>query len=428
MAQVVFVILKVQKNMKKYDVAISFSTADILFAKEIFKRLQSKKVKVYYYIHKPEETLGTNLKEKLSEIYSNATLVVVVHSENYLTDYTEIELQAALSGHSKKEGIIPVKLDKKALPISLEGRTYWELKQGSDELVEVILKKLKKPEVKKIQLLLMVSSIVTLALGYITLQLGFNDFTRPTDALFIFLAGLPIIWFLVFKMLPDRIKSYRLKKLKGDNLLQSPIERNLEQTSSLIKIATIFLTILVTIYSTYYRNEIVDKYNEYLNFDASLNIQFEKQSKIFKDLSSKITKAATKVLPTDIEHSKKIKTEVTILGDSIKTINSELNLLLSNQSLSIVDSISNNYIAKLTQCDRILDKYINYQISELAKDKQYLGYDSWLENRLTISKTLMNYNSFFTTAILELDEAFQAIKKESALNAEKIRSRWKGVI
>ncbi len=414
--------------MKTFDVAISFSTDDYLYAKEVYTRLENRNLKVYHYIHKQEETLGTELKSKLQTIYSNSTIVVIIHSENYLTEYTKIELDAALTGNSSKEGIIPVKLDESPLPNAIDKRTFWNYNLGSDPLVELILKRLKKSSSSEFRTLLLVPLISAVSILYLTIQLGFSKFNRLLDIILVGLSLSPILWFLIYNVFPDQIKKYRLSKLKGDNLLQSPIERVIDRSRNTLRTLAFSVTVLMIITATFQREKILFSHNEFVNFNSSISTEFENQTKLLKDIATKVSAASMKVLPSDLDLSIRLDKEIGSLSDSLKQSNNAILELIKAQNLNIPDSISIKYIDNIAQCDRIIEKYILYQLNELTKDKSYLGFDSWLRNRGRVSKILINYNSLFAKNILLLDESFIQLRESIIEKNIELRKKWQGVI
>ena len=125
-----------------YDVALSFSTPDTSIAEQLYDVLHERGIETYYYIHRPGDTLGADLKKALRRIYGAVHQVVIIHSRHYETPYTTVELAAALTGAAGDEGIFPLLLDNHPLPHALQGHTYWKIEQGLELLVALIAKQL----------------------------------------------------------------------------------------------------------------------------------------------------------------------------------------------------------------------------------------------------------------------------------------------
>lgn len=122
----------------EYDVAISFATTDEQIAIQVYNKLSRRGLSTYYYIEQPGENLGEDLVESLRRIYSNTSIVVVIHSRNYRTPYTEIELESALSGVASRNGIVSVLLDESPLPEGLQNRVFWKSYEGVDQVVDLV--------------------------------------------------------------------------------------------------------------------------------------------------------------------------------------------------------------------------------------------------------------------------------------------------
>lgn len=89
----------VNRRKYKYDIAISFAEEDrniALAVRSAFKLEELKKIRVYYYADKPEETWGYKLKERLPKIYRDeARYSLLILSEKYPhKKYCRIELEA----------------------------------------------------------------------------------------------------------------------------------------------------------------------------------------------------------------------------------------------------------------------------------------------------------------------------------------------
>lgn len=411
-----------------FDVSISFATPDQPIAEEIHNRLKSKGVKSYYYLHSPEETLGNDLRIKLEELYSQSNIVLVINSKDYLTPYTKIELDAALNGISQESGIIPVKVDDYPFPNELEGRTYWDLESGTDALIDSILKMLKKRSLKNPAALLGALLFSTALVIYLILGLGFNDFNRSLDILVLCGSLLPILWFVIFRLVPLLLMRRKIKRLKGDNLLQSPPLRALEFLETYLRNIVVLGIVALLIFSTYQRNKIIRMENELINFSSNFHNLSMDQNAILKDISNTITKASTRILPSDLGESINDSVEYQSLVDSLVLINLEIKGVLEAQQINLNDSLIYDYFKGITQNKRILDSYIGHQISELSKDKSNLGYNSWLERRKQLTQTLISYNKLFTENIFELERNSPPIQLDTEKLLSRHRNRWKGVI
>ena len=103
-----------------YDVALSFSGEDRTYVSQVASQLRLNGVRVFYDEYEKANLWGKELIEYLEDIYKNrSNYVMIFASKSYLTrEWTNHERKSALNRafKSKKEYILPVKLDDTILP------------------------------------------------------------------------------------------------------------------------------------------------------------------------------------------------------------------------------------------------------------------------------------------------------------------------
>jgi ActR/RegA family two-component response regulator len=131
-----------------FDVGLSFAGADRNLAKVIADALLEHGLSVFYDDYHKSLLWGKNLDMYLPYIYSECCrLCVVLVSRAYLeSEWTNTELQAALERARIQRGaeyILPVQLEKVALPGLSSGVAYVGSSTTTDEICEAILGKLR---------------------------------------------------------------------------------------------------------------------------------------------------------------------------------------------------------------------------------------------------------------------------------------------
>lgn len=130
----------------QYDVAVSFS-GDIRDIVDEFSHVAEKKgLNVFYDSDKQAQLWGTDLRKKLSEVYSNEALYMVVFlSEAYPErDWTNFELAIGKSASDKRtsEYLLPIRVDDVNIVGISPTVGYLDIrKQTIEEIVEILVRK-----------------------------------------------------------------------------------------------------------------------------------------------------------------------------------------------------------------------------------------------------------------------------------------------
>jgi hypothetical protein len=122
----------------KYDVCISFAGADRSIAEAIATTLATQELprRVFYDEFERSRLWGSDLFERLVDIYSNESLFcVVLFSNDYRRKaWTQYELRAALTRTlSAGPGyVLPVAIDAGAIPEPFQSVAHWAFKRGDE--------------------------------------------------------------------------------------------------------------------------------------------------------------------------------------------------------------------------------------------------------------------------------------------------------
>jgi hypothetical protein len=135
------------RHRYQYDVALSFAGEDRSYAERLANYLSVQGVRVFYDDFEKASLWGKNLYEHLYEIYSNKSrYCIMLISEAYVnkmwTVHERRSAQERALQSREQEYILPVRLDKVALPGMPSTVAYLDGKYGPEEVSRVFLRKL----------------------------------------------------------------------------------------------------------------------------------------------------------------------------------------------------------------------------------------------------------------------------------------------
>jgi len=135
-------------NHYEYDIAVSFAGEDRKIVEKYCNQLSFHGLKVFYDEFKKADLWGTNLYDKLDEIYRTKALACVIFISKYyaVKVWTNHERQSAQARAilENKEYILPVKIDDTEIPGIPHTIGYIDLRKTSiSELTDITIKKVK---------------------------------------------------------------------------------------------------------------------------------------------------------------------------------------------------------------------------------------------------------------------------------------------
>lgn len=413
---------------RRYDVAISFGTSDVEIATEIARRLRSRGVSVYVYVHTPEETLGRDLVQTLRRVYGSATLVVALISQAYDTEYTRIELEAARAGEAGPAGIVPVRVDESPLPEALEGVTWWSLGEGTDGLIDTLLRTLRRASMTTPWLLL-AALATSAALGaYVLGILGFRKPGRWPDAAFHFALLAPLAWVGIVRVIPHLVQRSRARRLRGAVLLQTPLLRTIEFSSPYLAALAVVVCVIAGSYATVVARDVRTVYATRAAALVSLNSRWTEFHGAVVAADNLAAKAATAFLPVDRARSEDVAAAFESKLDEIKDLEAEMRGSLSNSEELAGEELSTLLESSQTIV-RVLERSIGYQVEQLARPPTTgLSTDSDLRGRKLKADMIINYGTLLHETMNEADEAYTALKKAIGEQQSNLSHRWAGVV
>ncbi|MEU7479828.1 PQQ-binding-like beta-propeller repeat protein [Lentzea sp. NPDC042327] len=127
---------------EQYDFALSFAGPDRVFARGLAEALKADGHRVFFDEYHQAELWGTNLFEKLLDVYGKRSrYVVVVVSRHYLDSvWTRWELRSALETvlQGRDDAVLPLRLDDTELP-GLPRSTAWiDVREDGETDVELL--------------------------------------------------------------------------------------------------------------------------------------------------------------------------------------------------------------------------------------------------------------------------------------------------
>jgi len=131
-----------------FDVAISFAGTEREYAEKLAKIIKGAGFSVFYDEFYPEYLWGKNLIDIFDEIFRKRARYCVIfvskeYKERVWTNYERRSAQARAVNEKGKEYILPVKVDDTELDGMPPTVGYITLKEGIDEIGELLIKKLK---------------------------------------------------------------------------------------------------------------------------------------------------------------------------------------------------------------------------------------------------------------------------------------------
>lgn len=413
---------------ERYDVAISFGSADIKVAEEIRQRLRRRGVSVYLYVHTPEETLGADLVATLRFVYSTATLVVSIVSAHYNTEHTRVELEAALSGEAANGGVIPVRVDDAPLPEPLQRSAWWSIAQGTDGLINALLAKLRRRPLTTPWVLMACLALSAVLGVYVLGVLGFRSLRRWPDAAFHIAIVAPLAWVGFTRTLPHLIGRRRARRLRGTVLLQTPLLRAIEFSSSYLIAAVFVIGVVASAYATVVARDVRTAYAMRSIALATLESRWTDLHGMVVTLDGIAARAATAFLPNDREKSAELSAIFQTKLDQAKTLGSTL-----HDSLSDSTELASDDLGVLLECSqtilRVLDRYIGHQVIELARPPTNgQSADSDLVGRKAKADLIISYGVLLHSTLKSADDAYAALRVSLEKHQSSWSRRWAGVV
>lgn len=143
------VIIPQRSHSYSYDIAVSFANEDRRIVESYCRILSSRGLKVFYDMFEQTNLWGTNLYDKLDEVYRTKALFCVLFiSQHYaIKVWTNHERKSAQARALKenREYVLPVRLDDTEIPGILPTTVCQDLRKVSiEELAEITIKKVSK--------------------------------------------------------------------------------------------------------------------------------------------------------------------------------------------------------------------------------------------------------------------------------------------
>jgi hypothetical protein len=135
-ATTVFIFARLRAISSAPTVFISYTSHDKEFAMKVAQVLESIPVKVLIDEH--ELNVGDNVKQKVSILIENADYFVFVISKN--TIKSEWARKELLDAMKKKKKILPLLLDKEAIPKELEDIVYADFTESFEKGIQQLRK------------------------------------------------------------------------------------------------------------------------------------------------------------------------------------------------------------------------------------------------------------------------------------------------
>ncbi len=118
---------------RKYDVALSYSSAQGSYVKRVATGLKAAGLRIFYDVDQQVELLGKFLPETLTQVYNEeSALVVLFVSAGYAeSNWTNLERRAALDRavRERREYLLPARFDDTRLPGLLDSLVYLDLRR-----------------------------------------------------------------------------------------------------------------------------------------------------------------------------------------------------------------------------------------------------------------------------------------------------------
>lgn len=143
------VIIPQPSHSCSYDIAVSFAGEDRRIVESYCRILSSRGLEVFYYPFEEVDLWGTNLYDKLAEVYRTKALFCVLFiSQHYaMKVWTNHERKSAQARaiEENREYVLPVRLDDTEIPGILPTTVYQDLRKISiEELAKITIKKVSK--------------------------------------------------------------------------------------------------------------------------------------------------------------------------------------------------------------------------------------------------------------------------------------------
>ncbi len=131
----------------RWDVALSFASAQRDYVEQVARTLQARGVRCFYDADEQIDLWGKYLAEELPAIYGEqaAAVVVFVSAEYAVRDWTRLERRVALDRavRERREYVLPARFDDTPLPGLLSGMAWVDLRGRSpQEFAAMIARKL----------------------------------------------------------------------------------------------------------------------------------------------------------------------------------------------------------------------------------------------------------------------------------------------
>ena len=406
------------------DVAISTASQDVELAGHIAAMLKRRGLRVYFYVHDIEQTLGFDLKTRLREIYGTASMVIAICSKAYDTEYTRLEQEAAFAGRAGVRGLIPVKVDSAAIPPVYQDLTYWDLQEGTTGLVHAISRRFKKQSLST-PAWLMLATLITIGFySFFLNRLGFNQPSRMPDLLFFIAGGMPAIWVLLFRLGPPTIN--RLRSRRKPPLQQVVLERHLDTLGPYFAWLFGMTLILFGGYGYQRSRDLKVEANSLETLSRDLTLSFEEY---YRDFALITTLAARSNLENDTSVAQQITIEFEEAVDRFSLTGARLRRRSENAALLSASESTKKFLEKTVALERIADRNIGYQIRELARTSDsFPSQEMQRRNRALKKKMLADWNGHFFNEMMDCQEKFRGLQGDLEMEIGAFRNQWQSIL
>lgn len=408
-----------------FEVAISFAQLDRSVAEELARRLRSRGVRTFVYLERPEETLGHALDDRLREVFSLASLVVVVVSKNWGRQKTRLELHAALSGRAASAGVVPalVGIERNRLPHKLRERTSFDLASGTDALVQILLRKSGRAIRGPMFIAALAVAVTATAGGLALAGLGFRDPTRAQDRWLWMLLVLPALLLGLFGLVP-KLRSPR--RSPTGFLRQTKAEAALEGAMR-YAVAAVAIVLIVALAGAL---EIQSRVQGEHDVRVAVARDLAQAYRDWYGAAAKVDGLATRVStlqPSDEHAFSALAAEYETAVAALEICRQDLAKLMSDKpALSGAPELS-ELLAKLDQSQRIGANYFGYQIRQLGEPGTG-DLESARAKRTRLLKVLQDYRPLWTQSLLEADDLAARVRATLHQEILAFEQSWRGVV
>ncbi len=414
-------------RMAEFDVALSFSREDQAVARELERRLTLRRVKVFSYQGRPEETLGHELDERLREVFSATPIVIVLVSASWDGPKTRLELEAALSGAAAKTGLVPARIDleESRLPESLRSRTHYDLSQGTEGLVDAVARTVGRgnglTERDRAWAALATTSCGAAALS----TLGFRDLTRAQDLLLWLAAGTPI----ALLGLGVALRRRAARRSGARTRLQTRFEAARDSAERFVLHALALLLICTLAVGAHTWREVRAEHA----VRASLSRDFDGLRRALHEAVAKVdtlaTRATTLGAPEDQPKAAELCVEYEAALSGLRSARDALIERVRDQAALPPEADWKSMHEAADALVRTADTYFGYQIRELAKPPAPRQSSELVRSaRAGKVRTLSTYRELWNQTFEQLEAAGSALQQSLNEHVERHAARWVGIV